>query len=143
MINLLKKKQVKECTKTSYSKGLVSGVHPPDVESQILIIMKDIALAKSQEGLWKESYSILKNISSCEKELFGHYHPQVANTLYHSGVVLGLLGDTRGALSAFQEGIHILNPRRKKDKNSDLAALYYQCGVIKGREGNHEKALYK
>jgi len=139
---IFRNKATKEYTITSYSKGLISGAHPPDVEAQIIIKMKDIALSKANKGQWKESYSILKNVSSCEKQLLGNYHPRVANTLYHIGVALDHLDDAKGALSAIQEGIHILYPKKNKDKNIDLAALYYQCGSIKGRQGDYKVALY-
>merc|ERR1712084_70321 len=58
------------------------------------------------------------------------------------GVTLSKLGDVDGALSALQEGIHILFPKRYTEKNVDLVALFYQCGVVKGQNGNYPAALY-
>ena len=121
---------------------LVSGVYPPHIEALIVRKMKDVSSAKAKQGLWKESYSILKNILRCEKASLGDDHPQVANTLYHIGVAFNYLGDVDGALSSLQEGIHILFPKRYTDKNVDLAALFYQCGVVKGQNGNYSAALY-
>ena len=122
--------------------SFVSAVHTTEVEEQIREKMIDIATSKAKEGLWEESYFILKSVLSYEEKSLGDDHPQVANTLYHMSVALQHLGDSEGALSCLQEGVKILFPRRHKVKNADLAALFYQCGVIKGKSRDYTGAIY-
>jgi hypothetical protein len=124
------------------SDRLVHGVYPPDFEAQVIRKMKVIAANKAKQGLWEESYFTLRNVLRCEQASLGNEHPQVANTLYHMGVALYFLGDTVGALAALEDGIQILFPMRYREKNVDLAALFYQCGLIKGENNDDPAALY-
>merc|ERR1712232_982930 len=104
--------------------------------------MKEIAICKTKQGLHEESHDILINILDCELSSLGRDHPQVANTLYNIGVALSFLGASEAALLALQEGIHILFPRRFSDGNMDLAALFYQYAIVKGKNHDYLSALH-
>ena len=121
---------------------LVPGAYPPYVEATLIRELKEIAISRRRQGQYKDSYLILKNIINCERATLGHDHPQVANTLYHIGVAQNFMNNTDYALQALQEGIQILYPKRFNIDNMDLAALFYQHGIIQGNNGDYESALY-
>ena len=121
---------------------LVPGAYPPVVEAQVVRRMKDAATAKSKMDQWEEAYFLLRSVLRCEKVLLGEDHPEVANTLYYIGVALNFMGDINGSFSSLEEGIQILFPKRYNDKNVDLAALFYQAGIVKGKQHDYQAALY-
>jgi len=121
---------------------LVPGAYPPVIEATLTREMKAIAISKTKQGLYRDSYFILKHIKYCERVSLGRDHPQVANTLYHIGVALNFMGNPDQALNALEEGIQILFPKRFSIRNMDLAALYYQYAMIVGRQGDCISALY-
>jgi len=127
---------------TQDPRKLVPGAYHPFIESTIIRELKNIAFCHTKQRLYEESQLILHQVIKCERLSLGRNHPQVANTLYHIAVNLNFLGDSEKALSTLQEGIHILFPRRFKVDNMDLAALFYQYGVIEGSRGNYQSALY-
>jgi len=121
---------------------LVPGAYSPFVEATIVREMKEIASSETKKGQPREAYKILKQVIRCERATLGRDNPQVANTLYHIGVALNFMGDSKGALLALQDGIRILFPQRFKIENMDLAALFYQYAVIEGNRGDYHSALY-
>jgi len=133
---------VQKMMEDSSTSRLSPGLYPPYMEAQILKKMKQIANSKAEQRLWEESYFILKGVLRCERTSLGNNHPQVANTLYHIGLALNWLGDSENAISALEEGIQILFPRRYSERNVDLAAMYYQYGIVEGKRGDYTSALY-
>ena len=121
---------------------LVPGTYPPVIEAAVIRELKEIAISKTKQGLYRDSYVMLESIINCERATLSRDHPQVANTLYHIGVTLNFMGDSDRALRALGHGIQILYPSRFNTDNMDLAALFYQYSVIEGKRGDYQSALY-
>lgn len=119
------------------------GMYPQNIEASILSKMKTIAIDKSIKGMWLESHHIFKSILNCQEVSLGAKHPQVANTLYYIGIALNNLGKPDAALVEFEKGIEILYPTRYKNRNLDLALLYFEIGMIFGdKKSNFDEAIY-
>jgi len=52
------------------------------------------------------------------------------------------LGNNEDALGCFHEGVRILYPKRKTQKNIDLASLFHQIGAIHYKSQKIRKAIY-
>lgn len=121
---------------------IIPGMYPPHIEATILSKMKNIAMAKSAQGMWVESYRIFKTILDCQEVTLGYNHYQVANTLYYIGNALNKLNDPDAALLEFSRGVQILYPHRFQYKNIYLASLFYEMAVIYGTREDYDQALH-
>jgi len=121
---------------------IIPGMYPPHIEAMILSKMKTIAIAKSTQEMWLDSYRIFNTILDCQKVTLGCNHYKVANTLYYIGTTLNKLDNSDAALLEFERGVQILYPSRHQYKNMDLALLLYEIGIIFGTRINFDKALY-
>jgi len=111
---------------------LVPGRYPQKLESLIVSKMKQIALKKSDEGCWEESYNILQNVLEVQQVSLGTMNPEVANTKYHIGHALKWMGKPKAALLWFESAHNILN---LKNSSADKIKILKEIAMIQGEMG--------
>lgn len=121
---------------------LIQRNYNPKVEEAMIYKMKGIALVKAEQGLWKETYDMLGKILESQISLFGFNNAEIANTLYYIGSTLNRLGQHEDALIELEKGLNILFPQRYTEKNMDLASIFYEIGMIYGKNNDIKAALY-
>ena len=124
------------------AKEFVPGFQNPDKDMLIVDKMKREALLRVEQRKWKSSLPLLLEVLRCQTLLLGPDHPQVANILYHTGVVNYRMGNMEYALNQLEKAAKIIYPTRYTFKNMDLAAIFYQIGMIYRCEENFEMSLH-
>ena len=123
--------------------NITPGFYPPKIEARILMQMRLIAVAKSEQGLFMEAHLVLRKVLECQLSSLGYDNPIVASTFYHLGVTLNKLGRPEAAIIELEKGLRILFPLRHRDKNTDLSAIFYEIGIIYGeKKKDYKPALY-
>ncbi|GBM77469.1 Ankyrin-2 [Araneus ventricosus] len=96
----------------------------------ILQLKMQVAQQLSKLGKASEALNIFKGVFEIQKEMFGLYHSQTSDTLFHIGQTLFVMKEEDDSLKAFRETLEIQQHLPLPNKEKILRSRYWIANIL-------------